>query len=161
MVMTKQEAADYLGVTLRSIEGYAAKGKLTAGKAKGKRGDIAVFDEDELAKLKAEREQVVYVERPEQQALQMRSSPVDVATVVEQLANAIANVQTARSSNVDVPLIDLAVKHLLKVTEAQRLTGLSEETLREAIKTGALKAKKIGRAFRIKSDDLASYIKKL
>ena len=161
MVITKQEAADYLGVTLRSIEGYAAKGKLTAGKAKGKRGDIAVFDEDELAKLKAEREQVVYVGRPEQQALQMRSSSADVAAVVEQLANAIANLQTARSSNVDVSLTDLAVKHLLKVSEAQRLTGLSENTLREAIKTGTLKAKKIGRAFRIKSDDLASYIKKL
>ncbi|WP_242054234.1 helix-turn-helix domain-containing protein [Nostoc parmelioides] len=45
--------------------------------------------------------------------------------------------------------------------EAQALTGLSKEVLRSAIASGELKAKVIGKSWRIKRSDLETYIDKL
>jgi excisionase family DNA binding protein len=57
--------------------------------------------------------------------------------------------------------VPVADKLLLKLNEAQSLTGLSRLTLRAAIDEGTLKAQLIGRTWRIKRSDLESYIKKL
>ncbi len=56
---------------------------------------------------------------------------------------------------------DLAAKPLLKIAEAQTLTGLSRQILKAAIDDGKLKATVIGRSWRIKRDDLDLFIKKL
>jgi excisionase family DNA binding protein len=158
-MMTKKEAADFLGVTIRSIEGYAAKGKLHPAKAKGERGDISVYDDDELKRLKAEREQVVYVERPDaaQQTEALTTIARTAVTRRTELADLLRLFENARQPTI----ADLAAKPLLKIEEAQKLTGLSRQTLREAIDKGRLKAKLIGRAYRVKQTDLAEYIKKL
>jgi excisionase family DNA binding protein len=158
-MMTKKEAADFLGVTIRSIEGYAAKGKLHPAKAKGERGDISVYDEDELKKLKAEREQVVYVERPDmaQQSDALTTTARTAVTRRAELADLFRLFESARQPTI----ADIAAKTLLKLDEAQKLTGLSREILRAAIKAGKLKAKLIGRAWRIKKTDLDNYIQKL
>jgi excisionase family DNA binding protein len=47
------------------------------------------------------------------------------------------------------------------LAEAQALTGLSRNVLRTAIDAGELKAKQIGRGWKIKKTDLESYIEKL
>ncbi len=51
-----------------------------------------------------------------------------------------------------------AAKLLLTLSECQTLTGLSRAVLREAIAAKKLKAKLIGRAWRIKRADLEKYI---
>ncbi|MDF5714496.1 MAG: helix-turn-helix domain-containing protein [Rhizonema sp. NSF051] len=51
------------------------------------------------------------------------------------------------------PTVPVADKLLLTQTEAQLLTGLSKEFLRDAINDGTLKAKLIGRSWRIKRSD--------
>ncbi len=157
--MTKREAADFLGVTIRSIEGYAAKGKLTPAKAKGTRGDIAVYDDDELQKLKSEREQVVYVERPDA-AQQTETLTTTTRTGImrrAELAELFRLVESARQPTIG----DIAAKPLLKLDEAQKLVGLSRQTLLEAIDNKKLKAKIIGRGWRIKRADLEAYVKRL
>jgi excisionase family DNA binding protein len=58
-------------------------------------------------------------------------------------------------------IADLGAKPLLTLAEAHNLTGLSRGILREAIDGGKLKAKIIGRAWRVKRADLDSYIGKL
>ncbi len=156
--MTKQQAADYLGVTIRSIESYAAKGKLTPAKAKGSRGDITVYDEKELEQLKKEREQIQFVPRPELAAPTTANPPTALARRRD-VAEFFKLIETARAAAPTVS--DLAAKPLLKLNEVQTLTGLSRETLREAIDKGRLKAKLIGRAYRIKRADLDEFIKKL
>ncbi len=158
-MLTKQKAAEFLGVTIRSIEAYAAKGKLTPAKAKGTRGDITVYDEQELEKLKAEREQIRYVPRPET-ALALPASDRQNAIVKRRdVAEFIALIESARTAAPSIA--DLAAKPLLKLDEAQMLTGLSRQTLREGIDSGKLKAKVVGRSWRIKRDDLNLFIKKL
>lgn len=52
-------------------------------------------------------------------------------------------------------------KILLTLKEVQALTGLSQEILREAIKSGKLKAKIIGKSWRIKKIDIENYIDSL
>jgi excisionase family DNA binding protein len=158
-MLTKQEAADRLGVTIRSIEAYAAKGKLTPARAKGQRGDITVYDEKEVEALKREREQIQYVPRPETALATASSNGQAGIAKRRDLADFIRLLESARAAAPSYT--DLAAKPLLKLDEAQALTGLSRQTLRDAIDTGKLKAKMIGRAWRVKRDDLNSYIKSL
>ncbi|MDF5718102.1 MAG: helix-turn-helix domain-containing protein [Rhizonema sp. NSF051] len=54
--------------------------------------------------------------------------------------------------------VPIADKLLLTLPEAQALTGLSREFLREAISNGTLKAAVIGRSWRIKRSDLEEYV---
>lgn len=49
-------------------------------------------------------------------------------------------------------------QRLLKLSEISETTGLSEGTLISAINTGELRAAKIGKAWRLRSDDLAAWI---
>jgi len=52
--MKKQEAAKFLGVSVRTLERFVTEGKLNQGYRPGRRGREAVFDENELADLKKE-----------------------------------------------------------------------------------------------------------
>jgi len=52
--MEKREAAEFLGVSVRTLERIVASGKLKQGKALKKTRPVVVYDEGELAKLKEE-----------------------------------------------------------------------------------------------------------
>jgi len=51
--------------------------------------------------------------------------------------------------------------HLARLTRAAQLSGLSRGHLREAIEEKKLKARILGRGWRVKRDDLEAYVKKL
>jgi excisionase family DNA binding protein len=132
-------------------------------KEKGKTGDISVYDERELKRLKAEldskrapRPSVVTESNESTELVRASDSRLsDVSRFAETLMQMqIGNRKAGR---------DVAVenKPLLKLDEAAALTGLSRQILRDAIKAKELKAKLIGRAYRIKRADLDVYIKKL
>lgn len=50
--MTKEEAAEILGVSIRTVDRYASQGLLTLKYKKGSRGKIADFSESEVRKLR-------------------------------------------------------------------------------------------------------------
>lgn len=50
--MTKEEAAEALGVSIRTVDRYAAQGLLTLRYKKGLRGKVADFSEQDVRKLK-------------------------------------------------------------------------------------------------------------
>jgi excisionase family DNA binding protein len=54
-----------------------------------------------------------------------------------------------------------ADKLLLTIAEAQTLTGLSRDFLKDAITAGDLKAKVIGKSWRVKRVDVQEYVDKL
>ena len=56
---------------------------------------------------------------------------------------------------------EVAHKIMLTLPEAAVLTSLSRNHLREAISKGKLKARIIGRGWRVKRSDLDAYVKKL
>lgn len=60
-----------------------------------------------------------------------------------------------------VMVVPVADKLLLKLDEAQAITGLGREQLLQAIKAGRLQAKKIGGTWRIKRSDLITFVETL
>lgn len=78
--------------------------------------------------------------------------------VIDKLSS-IIEALLGRSDN--QPVVAIADKLLLTIAEAQALTGLSKEVLRSAIASGELKAKVIGKGWRVKRSDLQEYVDKL
>jgi excisionase family DNA binding protein len=69
---------------------------------------------------------------------------------------AIKNSDEPRSASVRT-----SEKLLLNLNDCRLLTGLSDDFLRDAIKTGTLKAKIIGRGYKIKRQDLDGFVNNL
>lgn len=158
MSKTKQEAAAYLGVSIRSIESYASQGKLSVSYARGPRGQIAKFDDEELARLKEELAQPLY---PQRLTVQPGSSEklttrpngtlgaIDTLTLVERLSDLFQS------------RIRLTEKLTLSLEEAAELSGLSQYRLRADTRQGKLKSIGGGKGYRIKRADLDAYIASL
>ena len=166
--MNKQEAAEFLGVSVRALERYLQQGRIGGHYEKGKTRPTLVFDAASLEAFKAELEQKLY--RPAVEptnpdnpdtALARLSSSESVqseTTESERLAALIDALLEHQSSRTSTPA---HYKLLLTLSEAQELTGLSRSILREAIAQGSLKAKIIGKTWRIKYTDLERYVEKL
>jgi excisionase family DNA binding protein len=165
--MTKTEAAVYLGVSTRAVERYAATGKLASHYERGKTGQVLAFDESELERFKAELEAPRPNVRQEASSDLARLDATPNAAAIEVLATEVlARLMEAAQGSAPSPdksrlSVPVESKLLLTLAEAQALTGLSRGVLRAAIAAGDLKARQIGRAFRVKRGDLESYVKKL
>lgn len=182
--MNKKEAAEFLGISERSLERHTAQKRIGHTLKPGKTRPVLDYDQSELERFKEELKAEVH--RPaEVQAAEVQADEVtDEQTTAPNTANdsskALATfgelsgpparaldlfgalLQMARAeAHAQRPAVDIADKLLLTLAEAQALTGLSRATLREAIEAGDLKARQMGRAWRVKRSDLESYIKKL
>ncbi len=179
--MNKLQAAEFLGVSVRALERYVQQGRISVRYEKGKTRPTANFDPTELEAFKAELNQPSY--KPAVDSGEFRQTPSNIETrqiptdlqhqtdkpvlhsgeisefgdigVIEKLSS-IIEALLARGDN--QPTVPVADKLLLTMSEAQALTGLSREFLRDAITEGKLKAKMIGRSWRIKRSDLEEYI---
>jgi excisionase family DNA binding protein len=174
--MNKIEASQLLGIGVRSLERHTSEGRVAAQKVKGKTGPTLDYDRAELERFKAELEapppvpqappSAAMARLPQQDATVRRKSDLTAlqgafgGTMNKEAAMQFAAVLDAVEAHRS-PRATLADKLLLTLTEAQALTGLSRGVLRAAIESGELKARQIGRAWRIKRPDLESYIKKL
>lgn len=186
--MNKQEAAQFLDVSVRALERYTADNRVAARYEKGKTRSVLVYDESELERFKVELESATH--RPAVQ----KGEPARAGTdwTVESnspnpanSANALASFGGVQGEGAMVPafisllqaVADVApalekltaqsekrgetpveAKLLLTLDEAHSLTGLSRATLKGAIDGGQLKARIVGRAWRIKRRDLDSFI---
>lgn len=147
------------------------QGRIGGWYEKGKTRPTLVFDRAELKAFKSELEQKLYKPVVEP------SNPDNAASNDKALASLSENSPTQseitgfdafsvvleallerQSQQLSVPPYH---KLLLTLNEAQELTGLSRTILREAISQGTLKAKIIGKSWRIKYTDLERYVEKL
>jgi excisionase family DNA binding protein len=164
--MNKKEAANYLKVSTRAIERYTSKGRLTPAYEPGRTGPAPVYDSTQLDDLRREMETAltappVKLDKPAISdkgdtggALVLSRSGQSAA-----LVELVAAIERARSEA--RPQAPLEAKLTLNLQEASALSGLSRGYLLEAIKGKKLKARIIGRGWRVKRDDLDSYVKKL
>ena len=167
--MNKQQAAEFLGVSVRALERYVQQGRISVKYEKGKTRSTANFDASELEIFKAELNQPTI--KP---AVESRQTPTEQQpdsdkpvlyageiaefgdiTVIDRLSSIIEELLARSETQPSVPIAD---KLLLTVHEAQALTGLSKELLRDAISYGTLKAKLIGRSWRVKRSDLDQFV---
>ncbi len=180
--MNKKDAAEFLGVSVRAVERYTQQGKLSVTYTKGRTRPVAEYRQDELDALRAEINANLYHQRPahekpnpansEQagglvaispaQALQRAPSEQSMTMFVAALSDALREAQTQRNgAGGAVSVADLAHKLMLSIDEAAALAGVSANHIYVAIRAGKLKAKIVGRGWRVKRPELDSYIKKL
>ena len=146
--MNKKEVSEFLGVSTRLVEKYASEGRLGEFTyIRGKTGKQADYNREAVEKLKQ------VLESPDT-AIATKSP--DARLFMASLMEAIGSREEPRSASVRV-----SEKLLLTVTDCRLLTGLSEQNLRDAIHEGTLKAKIIGRGYKVKRPDLDAFIKKL
>ncbi len=176
--MTKKEAAAFLGMSERTLERHTSQNRIGVRYEKGKTFDVAVYDRGELERFKTELERPTH--RPAVQRMsdqngsatngdnsdRLALSPLASFDAIERIvtATAQATVQAMVSSapaQSERPAVPIADKMMLTLSEAQQLTGLSRAVLRAAIDANELKASQIGRAFRVRPDDLRKYLAKL
>jgi excisionase family DNA binding protein len=78
------------------------------------------------------------------------------------VADALRGAQTPGNGQTAAPSIaDLSHKLMLSLPEAARVSGLSANHLRVAIHEGKLKAKIVGRGWKVKPDELRAYVGKV
>lgn len=163
--MNKSEAAAHLNVSTRAVERYTAAGRLTPTYEKGRTGPAPVYDRAQLDALKREMSDgATEPRRPVKHDKPAKHDSKPTALAIPQrklpeLAQFFAAVEAARTAQPSIA--DLAAKPILTRAEAQKLTGLSRGVLKAAVQAGKLKETLIGRAYRIKRDDLDKFIKGL
>jgi len=160
--MNKTEVAAELDCSTRQVEKYASEDRLgTIEYVRGKRGREAKYDDEAVARLKAEltvKSQEILGTAPQSHALQRAPSEQGMQAFALMVADALREAQTPGNGVVDVPLRD---KLTLSIDDAARLSGLSANHIYVAIRAGKLKAKIVGRGWRVKRPDLDAYVKKL
>jgi excisionase family DNA binding protein len=154
--MNKQEASDFLGCSLRTLERYMSRGEISFKYEKGKTRDVAVFDEVELHDFKERLEQETI--KP---AIELRQISTDERSKIAVVNDEVDGLSSIIEFLIKAQSIRPIDKLLLTIADAQQFTGLSRQYLREAIASNHLKAKIIGRAWRIKKADLEAYINAL
>ena len=182
--MNKNEAAAFLKIGVRSLERYTSAGRVTAQKIKVKTGFALDYDPAELARFKTELEAPPPASPNGADNSEIALARISSASLATSSANAspdsadamarlavqspilallIEELAARRAEKLTAPNIvqETASKVLLTLDDCQRLTGLSRAILRDAIESGDLKAKKIGRAWRIKRNDLDKFVESL
>ncbi len=146
--MNKKETSELLGVSTRLVEKYASEGRLgEVTYVRGKTGKQADYDPGVVEKLKQ------VLESPD---TAIATKTPDARLFAASLIEAITNREEMRSASVRV-----SEKLLLSVKDCRFLTGLSEQAIRDAIRDETLKARVIGRGFKVKRTDLDDFIDKL
>jgi excisionase family DNA binding protein len=146
--MNKKKAAEFLGVSTRLVEKYASEGRLgEITYIRGKTGKQAEYDQTAVETLKKQ------LESPD---TAIATKNPDARLFVAQLLEAMATREQPRNEPIRV-----SEKLLLNLKDCQLLTGLSRLTLRNAIDSGNLKARIIGRGYKIKRRDLDKFVNSL
>jgi hypothetical protein len=146
--MNKKEVAEFLNISTRLVEKYSSEGRLgEVTYVRGKTGKQAEYSKEEAENLKKS------LESPDT-TIAVKSP--DARLFVASLVEALHSREEPRSASVRV-----GEKILLNVKDCQLLTGLSDANLRDAIKSERLKAKIIGRGYKVKRQDLDEFINNL
>jgi excisionase family DNA binding protein len=185
-MLDKKQAAEYLEVTTRSLERYTNEGRISVRYEQSPNGEIAMFDPEELKNFKADRQisrikPAVEPDRSDQPAPkpqnqivrtpqtqlelsnpQQPESAFSITALIAPLGALFNNLTRAIDNHGSrVTTTELRSKLLLTLDEAQIVTGLSRDILIDAIKNGELPSKIMGKAYRIKTQDLERYIANL
>jgi excisionase family DNA binding protein len=183
--MNKREAAEFLGLSEKTVERYKSSGKLSARLKRitgddGKSRKVLDFNQADLERLKGELSgDVVFPELTDGHAQTKTQTDTDGQTAIDSANFAdnqlsiVGQTQTANLfgmilksletiSERNLRASDRFQKLMLTVDEAAAVSGLPKAFLDRAIKKdGTLKATKIGGRYRIKRQDLDEFINNL
>lgn len=178
--MNKHEAATYLDVSVRTLQRLTSVGEISAGEVRGKTGMVTDYAKEELDRFKGAQahnaqDGTRYVRPhvalgtpgalPDAQGLARRKQGVSISPVTLDTGDARDTPEMRTRMLVAFEAmaspVGLTDKLMLSLTEAALLSGLSRGHLRGAITEGKLKARIIGRGWRVKREDLDAHVRKL
>lgn len=170
-MLTKQQAAEFLGVNVRTLERYTQEGKIGGRYEKGKTRSVLIYDEEELQAFKAAQETTTYKPAVDQTPTNTDRNEAALSKFVEvsqplhlmEGLNHLADVLKAIREEQELDRKSVPIQHklTLSLAEASALSGISRQRLRQAIKDGTLTAQVIGRGYRVKRTDLEDYVDSL
>ena len=125
-MLTKQQAAEFLGVTVRTLERYTQEGKIGGRYEKGKTRSVLVYDESELRAFKAELETKTYKPAVDTTPTNPNSNEAALSKEVEVSSplplleglNHLADVLKAIRSEQEVDRLTVPIHHLLTLSLA-------------------------------------------
>jgi len=144
--MNKTEAANFLGVSERTLLRYVESKRIRAEYKKGKTGPVAVFAEEDLAKLKAELE-----------------APFAPSTAIVPVAPSFAVPANPAPTPEppDAPTVPIHHLATLSVEQAATLYNVSRSAITRAIAAGELRAfSGYARGRRVRRRDLDKWVEK-
>jgi excisionase family DNA binding protein len=171
--MNIKEAAEYLGISVKTLERKIAGGEIAVAYVPGATGKQRTFDRAELDRFKAaEAERLVattYVMSKSRNfdapstphALQRAGGEQGMQAFALMVADALQGRQTPGTATGRAVFVELKDKLTLSFKEASRLSGVPESHLRIAYANGKLRGAKIGRGVRVSPDALKAYVAKI
>ncbi len=174
--ITKEQAAEILNMTTRAVERYTKQNRLSATYERGRTRPVPTYEEAEVRALAAwlvhpAQPAISNSDRsdnsdrdvgiPANQALQRQGGAEGMQAFASMIADALQGAQTPRGGRHDAPPVELKDKLTLTLSEAAALSGLSANHLREACVAGKLKARIVGRGWKIRPEDLRAYVARL
>ncbi len=181
--LTKTEAADYIGVSVRTL--LRLTGKRIAHLPKRRSAEETLYSRAELDRYQSEVEREaagvvvsgvavapgtrVTSVTPDTRALQAVDQSLmpavpgmpSVTGTPDADGASIFQARMLAALEAIAATVKLTDKMTLNLVEAAQVSGLSRNHLREAIHAGKLKAKIIGRGWKVKRTDLDAYVRKL
>lgn len=187
-MLTKPEAAEYLGCTTRTLERHIKDKKIGVTYQQSKYGEVAMFDPQELEDFKTGKTstrttrivpaapyepaellddttptetpgQIVPTPSPAELTTRPDNLPLGIGALIAPIDNWFGRVvQAIDNLGNKRTITELRSKPLITLDEAQIITGLSRDILMEAIKNDQLPAKIMGKSWRVKQKDLDRYI---
>ena len=181
----KEEAADFLEVSVRTLIRYMDQGKIPVYKQTLK-GEVippgpqqkrlshapSVLRFDDLKTLKEQTEQTARQQAEQKQlkrikpekrtnSLVKHEPPLRSADVLKEIVQSLASFTRPAPASLAAPGVPVSDLLTLSLKQAVELSGLPYSEIDSAIKAGRLKASKHGRGRRIKRADLNAWIAKL
>jgi excisionase family DNA binding protein len=162
--MNKEQAAEFLGISVRTLQRHVQRGELQSTEIKVEKGGQfrreTVFDREELERFKANPPQQ---KKPSATAMTVTTPQ---AVMSDTSAKAVMSAEAVTSDGfrrllTAIESQSVGQKILLTLKDCRQLTSLSRAHLRAAIGEGKLKARIIGRGWKVKRSDLDAYVKKL
>lgn len=136
-MLTKQQAAEFLGVNVRTLERYTQEGKIGSSYELGKTRSVVVYDEQELRAFKAAQETKTYKPAVDPTPTNPDSDEAALSKFVEgtqQLhlldgLNHLADVLKAIREEQEIDRLIVPIHHLLtlSIAEASALAGISRQ----------------------------------
>lgn len=160
--MNKEQAANYIGTSVRTLQRLTGAGKIAVTYERGHKGDEARYSQSDLdAYLQSQKPAALM--RPDASANDgdaSASQAMSLVTTNGAASGAAGSALIEAFAQMSAP-VRVSEKFTLSLVEAAQLSGLSRGYLRQAIEEKKLKARIIGRGWRVKREDLEAYIKKL
>jgi hypothetical protein len=168
--MNKQDTAAALQITVRTLQRYTAQGKISSRQERGKTGMVTVYDADEVDRFRSELEGATGYVRPtvtpNAPVTVNNATPGETALTLARSGNSPALIElidalmaVGKTTPPADSISDLAQKLMLTEKEASRYSGLPLAEIKAARKT--LKARIIGKGYKLKRETLEAWVKKL